>query len=86
MQVLCELDKLFAARAELMNYLSEFRVPVVPATRSAVAQSTAFIERLGGLHARLHLDWKEDAKGFREAIRNDRKRRSEAKKKAVPKS
>lgn len=85
-QVLRELDKLFAARAKLMTYMSDFRVPVVPTTRSAVAQSDASLKRLGGLHARLKLDWKEDAKGCREAIRNERKRRAEAKKKNPPKA
>lgn len=85
-QVLRELDKLFAARAKLMTYLSDFRVPVVPDTRSAVAQSNASLKRLGGLHARLRLDWKEDAKGCREAIRNERKCRAEAKKKNPPKA
>ena len=85
-QVLRELDKLFAARARLMIYLTGFRVSVVPATRSAVAQANASLERFGKLQARLRLDWKEDAKGCREAIRSDRKRRSQAKNKDAPDS
>ncbi len=83
-QVLRELDKLFAARARLTAYLTNFRVPVVPATRSAVAQAHASLDRFAGLQSRLRLDWKEDALGCRQAIRNDRKRKSVAKKKKPP--
>lgn len=83
-QVLRELDKLFAARAKLMTYLTDFRVPVVPATRSAVAQAHASLKRFGGLQARLRLDWKEDAKGCRAAIRKAREQRSVARKKEMP--
>jgi hypothetical protein len=63
---------------------TDFRVPVVPATRSAVAQAQASLDRFGGLQSRLRLDWKEDASGCRQAIRNDRKRRSVAKNQELP--
>ncbi len=80
-QLLRELDKLFAARLKLVSYLSDFRVPSVPASRSAVAQADSSVKRLEGLQSRLRLDWKDDAKGCRQAIRDDLKRRTQARKK-----
>jgi hypothetical protein len=79
-QVLRELDKLFAARAKLMTFFTDFRVPVVPATRSAVSQAEASLKRLPTLKGRLRLNWKDDAAGCRKAIRDERKQRAEKKK------
>lgn len=83
-QLLRELDKLFAARVRLISYLSDFRVPSVPASRAAVAQSESSLKRLGGLQSRLRLDWKADAKGCRQSIRDDLKRRTQSRKKGEP--
>ena len=80
-QILRELDGLMEVRRQLMAYLSDFRSPVIPASRKAVAVANASLDRLPVLQGRLRLDWKEDAHGCREAIRNERKLKAEARKK-----
>ena len=82
-QLLRELDKLFLARAKLMGYLADFRAPVVPATKSAVALAESSLGRIASLKSRLRGDWLEDAKGCREAIRMERKQVAEKRKESA---
>lgn len=73
------LDELFARRKKLCSYLTDFRRPSLNDLTSTgrFASSNAFA--LPDLEARLKLDWAADAKGCRESIRADNKRRAEAK-------
>jgi hypothetical protein len=73
------LDELFARRTKLCSYFSDFRKPSLNDLNSSGAFASTNLFALPDLEARLKLDWAEDAKGCREAIRADNKRRAEAK-------
>lgn len=85
-QILRELDKLFAGRERLVAYLTDFRKPAYPAIRSVDSKAVVSMKRLPLLQSRLKLDWQEDAKGCREAIRAERKARNEARRQAMMRS